>query len=98
MISKTFAEVFIKKHICDEQFIKMARIMEDDKSKDFITVLVQLQKNCGVDNLKMSAYNLTPNESITLVANARESMGDLFLVNPCEMSDAKYASIFDKSY
>lgn len=81
MISKTFAEVFIKKHTCDEQFIKIARIMGDNKSKEFITALVQLQKDCGVDNLKMSDHSFTPNESMTLVANARESM-DLFLVNP----------------
>lgn len=101
MISKAFAEFFIEKHACDEQFIKMARAMEmpdADKPEDFITALVQLQKDCGVDDLKMSDYGFTPEESMTLAVNARETMGGLFLANPCEMSDAECAGIFDKSY
>lgn len=52
MISRAFAEFFIEKHACDQQFVKMAR----------------------------------------------ETMGGLFLANPCEMSDAECAAIFEKSY
>lgn len=101
MISKAFAEFFIEKHACDEQFIKMARVMgipSADKPEDFITALMQLQKDCGVDNLKMSDYGFTPEESMTLAVNARKTMGGLFLANPCEMTDAECAGIFDKSY
>lgn len=101
MISKAFAEFFIEKHACDEQFIKMARVMgipEANKPEDFITALVKLQKDCGVDNLKMSDYGFTPDESMTLAVNARETMGGLFLSNPCEMSNEECAGIFDKSF
>lgn len=101
MISKAFAEFFIEKHACDEQFVKMARVMgipDADKPEDFITALMQLQKDCGVDDLKMSDYGFTPDESMTLAVNARETMGGLFLANPCEMTDAECAGIFDKSY
>jgi len=101
IISKAFAEFFIEKHACDEQFIKMARVMgipDADKPEDFITALVQLQKDCGVDDLKMSDYGFAPEESMTLAVNARETMGGLFLANPCEMSDEECAGIFDKSY
>lgn len=101
MISKAFAEFFIEKHACDEQFIKMARVMgipDADKPEDFITALVQLQKNCGVADLKMSDYGFTPDESMKLAINARETMGGLFLANPCEMTDGECAGIFDKSY
>lgn len=101
MISKAFAEFFIEKHACDEQFIKMAKVMgipEADKPEDFITALVKLQKDCGVDNLKMSDYGFTSDESMTLAVNARETMGGLFLSNPCEMSNEECAGIFDKSY
>ncbi len=101
MISKAFAEFFIERHACDGQFIKMARVMgipDADKPEDFITVLVQLQKDCGVDDLKMSDYGFTPEESMTLAVNARETMGGLFLANPCELSDEECAAIFDKSY
>ncbi|WP_455683657.1 iron-containing alcohol dehydrogenase [Thomasclavelia sp.] len=101
MISKAFAEFFIEKHACDEQFIKMARVMgipDADKPEDFITALVQLQKDCGVDDLKMSDYGFTLDESMTLAVNARETMGGLFLANPCEMTDEECAGIFNKSY
>lgn len=101
MISKAFAEFFIEKHACDEQFVKMARVMgipNADQPEDFITALVKLQKACGVDDLKMSDYGITPNEFMTLAVNARETMGGLFLANPCEMSDEECAGIFNRSY
>lgn len=101
MISKAFADFFIEKHACDGQFIKMARVMgipNADKPEDFITALVSLQKECGVDDLKMSDYGFKQEESMTLAVNARETMGGLFLSNPCEMSNEECAGIFDKSY
>lgn len=101
MISKAFAEFFIERHACDGQFIKMARVMgipHADKAEDFITALMQLQKVCGVDGLKMSDYDFTKDECMTLAVNARETMGGLFLANPCPMSDEECASIFEKSY
>ena len=101
MISKAFAEFFIEKHACDEQFVKMARVMgipDADKPEDFITALVQLQKDCGVDDLKMSDYGITTNEFMTLAVNARETMGGLFLANPCTMSDEECAGIFAQAY
>ncbi|HIW83256.1 MAG TPA: iron-containing alcohol dehydrogenase [Candidatus Dorea gallistercoris] len=101
MISKAFAEFFIEKHACDEQFVKMARVMgipDADKPEDFITALVQLQKDCGVDDLKMSDYGITTDEFMTLAVNARETMGGLFLANPCTMSDEECAGIFAQAY
>ena len=101
MISKAFAEFFIERHACDEQFIKMARVMgipEADKAEDFVTALVNLQKACGVSELKMSDYGFKADEAMTLAVNARETMGGLFLANPCPMSDEECAGIFEKSY
>ncbi len=101
MISKAFNEFFVAKHACDEQFIKMARVMgikDADNAEDFITALVNLQKACGVDNLKMSDYGIKPDEFMKLAVNARETMGGLFLANPCEMTDEECAGIFEKSY
>ena len=101
MISKAFAEFFIKKHACDAQFIKMAKAMgikDADKPEDFITALVNLQKACGVADLKMSDYGMKKEECMTLAVNARETMGGLFLANPCPMSDEECAGIFEKSY
>ena len=101
MISLEFARFFIERHACDEQFIKMARVMgmpEADQAEDFLTALAQLQKDCGVDGLKMSDYGFAKEEAMTLAVNARETMGGLFLANPCEMSDEECAGIFEKSY
>ena len=101
MISVEFARYFIERHACDEQFVKMARVMgmpNADKPEDFITALQQLQKDCGVDDLKMSDYGIQKDECMTLAVNARETMGGLFLANPCPMSDEECAGIFEKSY
>lgn len=101
MISKAFAQFFIDKHACDEQFVKMARVMgnpQADRPEDFIEALVRLQEDCGVADLKMSDYGMTKDECMTLAVNARETMGGLFLANPCPMSDEECAGIFEKSY
>ena len=101
MISKAFAEYFIEKHACDDQFIKMAKAMgikNADKPEDFITALVELQKACKVADLKMSDYGIEKSESMIFAINARETMGGLFLANPCELNDEDCARIFEKSY
>ena len=101
MISVEFARYFIEKHACDGQFVKMARAMgmaEADKPEDFLTALVALQKACGVDDLKMSDYGIKKSECMTLAVNARDTMGGLFLANPCEMTDADCAGVFEKAY
>lgn len=36
------------------------------KPEDFLTALAQLQKACGVDNLKMSDYAIRKEECLTL--------------------------------
>lgn len=101
MISKAFAEFFIEKHACDEQFVKMAKVMgmpNADKPEDFITALLKLQKECGVADLKMSDYGFTPDEFMILAKGARSMQGGLFLANPCEMTDEDCAVVFEKSY
>ncbi|CAK7026296.1 MAG: 1,3-propanediol dehydrogenase [Parabacteroides sp.] len=101
MISTAFYEFFIEKHACDERFIKMAQVMgmpEANKPEDFITMLVKLQKECGVADLKMSDYGFTPDEFDTLATNAKETMGGLFLANPYELGHKDCVEIFRKSF
>lgn len=101
MISVEFARYFIEKHACDGQFVKMARVMGmpgADKPEDFLTALIALQKACGVDDLKMSDYGIQKSECMTLAVNARETMGGLFLANPCEMNDDDCAGVFERAY
>lgn len=101
MISKAFAEFFIEKHACDEQFVKMARAMgipDASKPGDFITALVKLQADCGVDDLRMSDFGFKPDEAMTLAKGARSMQGGLFAANPCEMTDEDCAGILEKSF
>lgn len=101
MISKAFYEFFIEKHACDDRFVRMAQALgmkDASKPDDFITVLMKLQEDCGVSDLKMSDYGFTPDEFDTLAGNARETMGGLFAANPCEMSHEDCVQIFKKSY
>jgi len=101
MISKAFYEFFIEKHACDDRFISMAQALgmkDASKPEDFITVLVKLQEDCLVSDLKMSDYGFTPDEFDTLARNARETMGGLFNANPCEMTHDDCTKIFRKSY
>lgn len=101
MISKAFYEFFIEKHACDDRFIAMAKAMGIKnvlKPEDFITVLVDLQNACGVAELKMSDYGITPEEFDKIAINARETMGGLFAANPCEMNNQDVVDILKKSY
>ena len=68
------------------------------KPQDFVDALVELQKACGVDDLKMSGYGFTKEECMTLAKNARETMGGLYAANPCEVTDEDIAGIFERSF
>ncbi|MDA6260097.1 hypothetical protein OSJ98_26425, partial [Escherichia coli] len=69
-----------------------------DIPEDFITALVHLQEACGVADLKMTEYGIQKKECMALAVNARETMGGLFLANPCPMYDEECAGIFEKYY
>ncbi len=101
MISKAFYQFFIDQHACDARFIRMAQVMgmpQADKPQDFITALTKLQQDCGVAALKMSDYGIRPEEFDTLARNARETMGGLFLANPCPLPHEHCVAIFQSSY
>lgn len=101
MISKEYYQYFIDQHICDEKFIEMAKALGKEdatEAQDFIRALCDLQKACGVYNLKMSDYGFQPSEFMNLAENARATMGGLFFADPCELSDEDCAKIFEKSY
>ena len=65
---------------------------------DFITAVTNLQKACGVSELKMSDYGITRDELDTLAANARATMGGLFEADPCNMPHADCVGIYEKAY
>jgi alcohol dehydrogenase len=101
MLSKAYFTFFIEKHVADERFIRMAQAMGMENAKepiDFITTLVKLQEECGVADLKMSDYGITPDEFETLAINAKETMGKLFTVDRYELSVEDCVSIYKTAY
>lgn len=101
MISKAFFGFFIEKHACDERFVQMAQALgmkNANKAEDFITALTKLQETCGVADLKMSDYGITPGDFNLIAKSARETMGGLFTANPCEMTHEDCVEVLKKSY
>lgn len=101
MISEAFYRFYVEKHACDEQFIKMAKAMgvkDADKAEDFIKALIKLQKDCGVDNLKMSDYGFEKSKSMILAKSAHSMQGGLYPANPYETTDEDVAAMFDRSF
>jgi alcohol dehydrogenase len=101
MISKAYFTHLINKHVCDDRFVQMAKAMgmEDAKEPmDFITMLVKLQEDCGVADLKMSDYGIRPEEFEILAKNAKETMGGLFLCDRSELSIEDCVAIYEASY
>jgi len=101
MISIAYYQHFVNKGCCPDRFIRMAQVMgktNAHKAQDFITALEELQKACDVDELKMSNYGFTPDEFDEIAANAKITMGGLFLADPCELSHEDCVEILKKSY
>ena len=101
MLSKAYFTHFIHAHVCDDRFLKMAQVMGTADAKepmDFIAALDKLQKDCGVADLKMSDYDIKPDEFETLAKNAKATMGRLFLCDRSELSLADCVKIYSEAY
>ena len=101
MISAAYYQHFVDCHACDERFIAMAKALgkqDADCAQDFVDLLVQLQKDCGVYDLKMSDFGIREEELDTLAENARQTMGGLFTADPKELSHEECVAIYRKSY
>ena len=101
MLSKEYFTFWINKHVCDERFVDMAKFLgKEDASKpeDFITALVELQKECGVDNLKMSDYGIKKEDAMKLAKNARATTLRLFNCDPAPTTDEDIAGIYERAF
>lgn len=101
MISVAYYQHFVDCHVCDERFVAMAKALgkaDASCAQDFLDVLVQLQKDCGVADLKMSDFGIQESELDVLARNARETIDGLFGADPCELSHEQCVEIYQKSY
>lgn len=101
MISVAYYETIASKNCTNEKLIKMAKALGNENAKnpeEFSIQLAKLQKQCGIDNLKMSDYDIQKEDLPSIVKNARDTMGGLFAVDPCEITDTDVLNILVKSY
>ena len=101
MISLAYYRHFIEKGACPEKFVEMARLLGKEdatKPEDFLDALAALQKACGVDNLKMSDYGISPDEFPGMAKLSRTAVGVLFDFDPIPLSDDDVIKIFAESY
>ena len=101
MISLAFHKYFVDAHVCDERFVEMAKALgkaDADKPEDFLTALKELQEACGVADLKMSDYGITPDEFETMAINAKETMGGLFNSDRKQLTTEDCVKIYKDSY
>lgn len=101
MLSRAYFGNVIAHHACDERFIHMAKAMgmeNADKPEDFLTVLQKLLEDCGVADLKMSYYGITPDEFPKMADNAMGPMGGLFACDRVALTKEDVIGIYQKSY
>ncbi len=101
MVSCAYYRAFAKHPACGPRLIEMAKALgktDATKPSDFVDALFDLQKRCGVDNLKMSDYQITKEELPTIEKNARDTMGGLFEHDPIELTSQDTLAILEESY
>ena len=101
MISKAYYNHMIKAGVRGEKFVDMARFlgMKDAKEPaDFLKALDKLQRDCGVDELKMSDYGIKPEEFAGMTANAKDCMALLFEFDPAPLGNEDCVAIYQASY
>lgn len=98
-LSAAYFETF--RNDCMKRYMKMAEAMTQKKSNrpsDFIDALLVMQKECHVQDLKLSDWGIQKNDLSKMVQNARETMGDLFRLDPRPLRDEEILDIYEKSY
>lgn len=101
IISKEYYTTIANAHDCDEKMVNMAKALgkkDAAKAMDFVDALVDLQKACGVDNLKLSDYGISKEDLPKIAKNARFAMGGLFECDPHNFTDEEVLTILEKSY
>lgn len=104
MLSEAYYSFFADKS--PERFTAMAKAMgvvtghlpEAERPMAFVKALVELQKACGVDGLKMSDYGITKEDMAKCAANARHTMGGLFELDPYALSLDETTQIMMNAY
>lgn len=95
MISLEYYKLFAD--VCADKFAHMAHAL-GRADGDFVAALAELQKQCGVDNLKMSDYGMENNDFGKYADHAFADMGGLFRVDAKQLTRDDVIGILSRSY
>ena len=101
MICEAYFSILAEKHACDERMIRMARALGAEaptEAMDYVRMLRELKRRCGVEDLSMADYSITPEEFPLLVKNARKTMGAAFRSDRVTLSDEDCVEVYNRSY
>jgi alcohol dehydrogenase len=104
MLSESYFSFFASKvpdrltAMANAMGVDTASLPEQERPISFVKALVQLQKDCGVADLKMSDYGIKKEDIPMLAENARQTMGGLFNVDPYTLSMEETIEIMTNAY
>ncbi len=101
MISQAFFGTIIRKHVADERMVRMAKWMGKEDAKepeDFLLALGALQRECDVDNLRMSDYGIRPEEFADMATNAQVVMERLWKQDIEPLTHEEIVRVLEESY
>lgn len=99
MISGAYYSFFADK--VPDRLIRMAKALGRGDAKepmDFVDRLTELQRECGVDDLKMSDFGIPAVSFEEYAQNAMDTMGGLYELDRYRLSVEEAASILEKAY
>lgn len=104
MLSVPYFKFFAK--YVPERFSDMAVAMgadvsslsETEQAEAFVSAMQEMQRACGVSELKMSDYGIRFDEMETLARNAHKTMSNLFAMDRYTLSLKETVGIFEAAY
>lgn len=102
MTSKAYFSQYLKwPEVIGQRYIDMAKALgkkDASKAEDFIEALVDLQKACGVDNLRMSDFGIKEEEFPKMLEMLYYLAPTGFSQDPAELRDEDFLTIYKESY
>lgn len=98
-ISQAYHKTF--KNDVMKRYMKMAEKMTQQKSarpSDFLDALAIMQRECGVDNLKLSEWGITPAHFDKFVENAVDTGAGMLGLDPRFLTKEEMIAIYMNSY
>ncbi|MCQ4935617.1 iron-containing alcohol dehydrogenase [Anaerotignum propionicum] len=101
MICEAYYAYWAESGLVNQRMIDMAKALgkqDATKAEDFVGALHDLIVSCGVEDLKMSDYQILKEDLKMYTEVAFETMGSLFKADPGEMTFEDCLKIYEKSF